>query len=789
MATDDDMDTLKQISEYGRAQDLARAAQARAAAYSQSVSRYQKRTEAFKKKAEKFKEKSVKFSERYSPFISQRETRGAVFKTPRPTSERYLSSQYTTYKGGVKQLQAQAKVLSGQLTQIKSTEKGLQAQKRKVDIAYEKAGMLDGTKVTPDYETTLELAGSEVKLGGEGALTIGELYDVAAEHGVSIDAYKTYAGGDKFKMATLTASVADVPKYDFGDPGHFKELEASQPQYKWVKRVGVDSGGIEGVKPYEKPGLFEELRSYSDVLRKKSGEYKVETKITKAGLIGGAYLAGGLAGRWAGGFIYPFVHPIKTVKGMGTLFGGADIIKLDPTFPRARTAWGEAITTFKADPVGTAFEMGGGAKGIKTLTATAGKGFRSVRGLGIRTVGEFVPEELVVTKPVLTGKTQFPMSKKGPRGTLKMFKTSPEIKALGEAEGGYHATGYGWRGTTKTPTGVTRASDVPGTYIAPSLSKHFLRLGPEPTSYSYSLLPKLKLPAVEFVRGKVQRIPKEFRRSKAKALDFMRDPARAEEGLIRLSPDVEFARRGSGVEAEAVAGGLLKRTAQETRKGRVRKLLGAGEYYTKVEGEIVPIRKYDISGMAQAPKTVAGRRFKGYRDPSTVASELTYKPSRSATGDVSRLSGSKIRSSYSAKPSSSYSAYAVTSSSFKSSTRRSVSRPRYTPYSTTGITRTTSTPRRFSTSYYQLVRERRTPAVPSSPSYSYYRRPPPTTRITKLPFIKKVKEKKPKKRKGLKLLGPRPYSYKPSLVGIGLPPVKTKAPKKFTGFEVRRVRI
>jgi len=76
------------------------------------------------------------------------------------------------------------------------------------------------------------------------------------------------------------------------------------------------------------------------------------------------------------------------------------------------------------------------------------------------------------------------------------------------------------------------------------------------------------------------------------------------------------------------------------------------------------------------------------------------------------------------------------------------------------------------------------PSKSYSPSKVPPRRKPPTL-LFKFDRQKTTK-KKLKKQLSTKA---RKYHYMPSLVGLTLKPTKGKAPKQFSGFEVRRIKI
>ena len=240
----DDMDTLKQIGEYGRAVEVSRRATESARAYEQRMASYAKRVGTYRSQAKRFGQKSYEFSKQFKPFTSGRETRGKVFKTPRTTSKRYLSSQYSIYKGGVAELKTQASQLGKELKGIKTEEKELAIQKtegerlrRRAEVAGQKTYMLP-VKITSPHVTPYEEIASEILAGGPQSFLPPKDISVAQGFTVSppIQEYeKVY--DDKVIQEEKVYELEGKP-YQPGvmkegevSIGKFKALEAKRPKY------------------------------------------------------------------------------------------------------------------------------------------------------------------------------------------------------------------------------------------------------------------------------------------------------------------------------------------------------------------------------------------------------------------------------------------------------------------------------------------------------------------------------------------------------------------------------
>jgi len=244
---------------------------------------------------------------------------------------------------------------------------------------------------------------------------------------------------------------------------------------------------------------------------------------------------------------------------------------------------------------------------------------------------KFIPIEELTQKGVVEGKVNFPKPTKVGDGEaiVKQFYESSSIKHtdIGKSSkvSGFHATSQarGPAGTGKgfiTHSEISRPKDMPGLYIAPDVSPHFLRIS---EGVGYSLIPKprnpFKRPGVLQVGvDDVIRLPKEIRRDIKKAQEFMKSGA--EKGKAYVTPEAELGKP----EAEAV---ITPSTPVVNIRGKS-PLGGRFEYYTEWKGKKVPL--YEMKAVGDdVEKTVAkmvketGEIKKPLRE---VAEEYSLKP-------------------------------------------------------------------------------------------------------------------------------------------------------------------
>ena len=419
---------------------------------------------------------------------------------------------------------------------------------------------------------------------------------------------------------------------------------------------------------------------------------------------------------------------------------------------------------------------------------------------------EFIPPEKVIKKEVIEGKETFPSPKLQEGSALvKEFKTSPYTKAIdSEVKGvrGFHATAQagGIRGLGKglqVHGEVARPHDMPGMYIAPSISPHFLRTGEE--AVEYTLLPRVsfKRPGVILAGVKdVERLPPGLRRNIPKAQEFMLK--KAERGKAYVTPEFEMGKP----EAEAV---ITPETKMVNVRGRG--LLGGKyKYYTEWKGKKIPIYELQAEGVEVATRA-RGRLLERFKTSSKsmkeYSQEYAFKPERRAVYSPSKYligyrglvgSGSLLAPKTNLFGSSSLT-QPFKRSPYTSPFNRSrppispSSKPRSTGRSKPKYSGKPSKPSRPSTPSKPKSskpsspgREKPTtpykpsPSTPSTPPYTPYRpyqprssllspasssviRPPTTTTTTRVPKIKR--------RKGKKQLTGVVRLYEPSFFGYG----------------------
>jgi len=293
-----------------------------------------------------------------------------------------------------------------------------------------------------------------------------------------------------------------------------------------------------------------------------------------------------------------------------------------------------------------------------------GKGTRPAPAATISHIGitdfkyvgkEYVPASKIVEPKVLSGETKFPTSKEPARALLQEFKTG-KYALEGEGIGGWHATTARIAKETKTQAGT---SESPGLYVAPSLSKYFLRTGGDvPTSYTpFGFFDKPQGgPSALFIKtSDIARIPKSVRAKGIGAMnEWLAKEAAKDKGYI--SPAFE---RGK-TEKEAII-------PPETLLTRQDKGFWGFERYTVSDHVKVPIKVYDVAGLksvgkAEPFKAVSERytqemsSYRNFKTPLISGESLLKSSAMKSASLESRakaLSESSIKSSESYKASSS----------------------------------------------------------------------------------------------------------------------------------------
>lgn len=360
-------------------------------------------------------------------------------------------------------------------------------------------------------------------------------------------------------------------------------------------------------------------------------------------LIGGAAKGGSLALRYGakraatkvGGRVGKIItggvkygEPSMGVVGVGAM--GIDVA--------TSSSQKEAIKKIAHIGIGTA----GAVKGFKDV----GKAHEMWRVRGLKEL----PVEQAIKPEVISGKEQFPSVPEGMKGKefMEYFKTS-KYKLPGETPGTtkvWHATPQKFSKKTELQSAVTRGDDVPGLYVAPSISPHFMRVGGVKAPTTPTKVPLMKRlfgeseplePAVLRidVPGGITRLPKDIRTQVSPAREFLETGATPGKGY--LTPVVEKsimhgAVKGK-VEAEAV---LAPKTVLSATRSR---------YFIKVGEHRVPITEY-AAELGKAPvkitkgktkKTTAGKvkdKIEYYRPTSREPLVRPYvrpyrKPSKS----------------------------------------------------------------------------------------------------------------------------------------------------------------
>lgn len=301
---------------------------------------------------------------------------------------------------------------------------------------------------------------------------------------------------------------------------------------------------------------------------------------------------------FGGGFVQaatmPFFHPKETV--VGTFQFGKGLV----TKPFETGALiGEEL---KTDPSGFIGQQFGAYYGVKAPI----KGV-SVVSKKVSFIGKtYVPAEKIFEPEILRGEKIFPEVPKAQYRPEMGGKLVPEFRARG---GGFHATIAQLKGPVKAGK-----SETPGLYIAPSVSKYFLRLERETPSYQFSLIPrKQPRPTIHFIETKVSRIPASVRArgfwAMQEYMGFIPDEIPKsfkglkkvtgrlvkpkEKGVARISPQFEA---GFKAEKEAIIPYTSElKPQQRTLWGKITGF----EEYTIVEGQKIPIRKLKTVGVSE----------------------------------------------------------------------------------------------------------------------------------------------------------------------------------------------
>jgi hypothetical protein len=184
---------------------------------------------------------------------------------------------------------------------------------------------------------------------------------------------------------------------------------------------------------------------------------------------------------------------------------------------------------------------------------------------------EYVPPEQVIEPKVLKGEKTFPLGVRAKH--LELFLKS-KYRLPGEKQlGVWHATPEAWAKVTKTQVGIR---ELPGTYVAPSLSAYFLRVsGQEYGLYGAGqLFPTFGTPtALRIYPSKITGVP-----------PFPRE--KLYQWILKDAPKGRALVPGIKGEVEALI-------PPETELARV-----GEQFYTMWKGVRIPIAQYQVAGAA-----------------------------------------------------------------------------------------------------------------------------------------------------------------------------------------------
>lgn len=204
---------------------------------------------------------------------------------------------------------------------------------------------------------------------------------------------------------------------------------------------------------------------------------------------------------------------------------------------------------------------------------------------------KYVPPENVIRPEVLSGKVTFPTAKMGTdiNHIVKLFDDSKYKYPGAKGSGGYHASPVDFGKKTKVLSG---SSETPGLYIGPDVSPHFLRTGGKTNYKLIGWDTKNPNPTIDYidVRG-INRLPYDVRLSESIANKYM--STHAEKGSAYITHKLETGIKKGPREREAVI---------PTDSVLVQKEF---KYYTKVNGQKVPIKRYQAVSQAEFKNSIS----------------------------------------------------------------------------------------------------------------------------------------------------------------------------------------
>jgi hypothetical protein len=287
----------------------------------------------------------------------------------------------------------------------------------------------------------------------------------------------------------------------------------------------------------------------------------------------------------------------------------------------------------------------------------------------------FIPLEKIADKPIIkaieTGKTKFPYFGDTPAELIKRFESQSKIPISVEGKQFALTASPSKLKTTNIISSkvevadiVSRKTDVPGLYVAPSSSLYFTRLG---KIDKISLIPELGLPTKESLGfkfnaptinivevSKFERLPSPIRKDIPASQRFLLESAK--KGKAYITPAYEIGKR----EAEAT---IVPRTQYTPliQKGGIWSRVTGFEEYTKVSGTRVAIPKFVLKeGEGVSASTLSKITEKTLNEYTGTRKVTPYKYtsiSKSKIYEVPKVSvkeypksTSEVISSYTNKP-------------------------------------------------------------------------------------------------------------------------------------------
>ena len=233
--------------------------------------------------------------------------------------------------------------------------------------------------------------------------------------------------------------------------------------------------------------------------------------------------------------------PAVTAEFVAQIPPGFEYAIREPKLFRESVPVGAAIYTkemakaIRERPWETAGEIVGTALIGKGITKGVGKIGETIRFYGKTEI----PVERIIRSEVISGQRQFPVSRVHPEKLIETFEESPYTR-IGNIEEGvvraWHATPRQFAKVTEVQAGE---SELPGLYVAPSLSPHFLYISePRYKLFGFGLTRPTKPAALLISTKGIERLPEFIREADFKAArEFML--TRAEKGKGYITPKYE----------------------------------------------------------------------------------------------------------------------------------------------------------------------------------------------------------------------------------------------------------